>query len=60
MEKIIADYSTKLTQSILFLYKCDTILGIRKDRYDTHKEWYKKKLIKYDLWDDTETDLIDL
>ena len=59
-EKMIADCSTKPTQGTLFEYQRDTILGIKKEECVMHKDWYKKKLVEYDLWDDTEADLMDL
>ena len=49
IEKIVADYSTKLVQSALFVYQWDAILGAKKEEYDMHENWYKKKLIEYDL-----------
>ena len=59
-EKMIADYSTKPTQGTLFEYQRDIILGVKKEECVMYKNWYKKKLMEYDLWDDEEDDLMDL
>ena len=57
MEKMIADYSTKATQGALFVFQRNTILGIKDKKFGMCNEWYKKKLMEYDLWDDGEIDL---
>ena len=56
-DKMIADYSSKPTQRILFEFQRNTILGIKKDDFVTQKDWYKFVLRKYELWDVAERDL---
>ena len=50
-DKMIARYSSKLTQRSLFEFQRNTILGIKKDDFVTYKDWYKFVLRKYELWD---------
>ena len=56
-DKIIANYSSKLTQGNVFEFQRNTILGIKKDNFVTYKDWYKFVLRKYELWDVAEHDL---
>ena len=57
---MIANYSTKPTKGALFEYQRDTMLDIKKEVCVMSKDWYKKKLMEYNLWDNEEDDLIDL
>ena len=57
-EKMITDYSTKPTQGSLFACQRNLILGIDEKEFSMHKEWHKAVLVKYELWDDLEEDLL--
>ena len=55
--KMIADYSSKPTQGKLFEFQRNTIQGIKVEDFKMYKEWYKKVLDQYKLFDDIEHDL---
>ena len=57
-EKMIADFSSKPTQGKLF--KLNTIQGIKVENFRLYKEWYKKVLQQYKLFDGLEHDLFQI
>ena len=59
-EDMVADYSTKPLQGGVFEKHRNAILGITKEDFTTCKMWYKRVLVKYDLWNDEEEDLRNL
>ena len=59
-DKIIADYSTKSTQGILFVLQCNTIQGINEQDFGMHKAWYQRVLERHGLWDNADKDLSEL
>lgn len=59
-EKMIADFSSKPTQGKLFEFQRNTIQGIKVENFRLYKEWYKKVLQQYKLFDDLEHDLFQI
>ena len=59
-EKMIADFSSKPTQRKLFEFQRNTIQGIKVENFRLYKEWYKKVLQQYKLFDDLEHDLFQI
>jgi len=57
---MIADYSSKLTQGKLFEFQRNIIQGIEVGDFKMYKEWYKKVLEQYKLFDDLEHDLFQI
>lgn len=57
--KLVADYSSKPLQGMLFTTHRDTLLGIRKEDYSLYKEMYAEVLKRYDLFVN-EDDLCDI
>lgn len=54
---IIADYNSKPTQGVLFIFQRNTILGIKFNKFNAYKQQYAAVLKKYDLFDEHEKDL---
>ena len=59
-EKIVADFSSKPLQGKIFVVRRNDVLGICVDEFDTHKQWHKEDLQRYELWDELEYDLEEL
>ena len=59
-DKMIADYSSKPTQGALFIFQRNTILGVKEEDFGMHKQWHKRVLERYELWDELESDLFDI
>ena len=56
----MADYSSKPAQGELFAKQRNIIQGITAEDFPMHKAWYERTLRKYDLWDEEESDLVDI
>ena len=52
MEKIIANYYSKLLQGKLFIEFRNIIMGINIEDYDRYKRMYVEVLKQYDLFED--------
>ena len=57
---MIADYSTKPTQGVLFVRQRNMIQGVSPQDTKMHKPSYERVMRKHDLWDREESDLGDL
>ena len=57
---MVADCSTNPTKVSLFVKQRNNTLGIKADDFVLCKSWYKNTLDKYNLWDNTENDQMDL
>ena len=55
---MIADFSTKPLQGLIFRQQRNTIMGLRDEDFEMCEAWYKMVLEKYDLWDDLEEDIV--
>ena len=57
-DKMIADYSTKPLQGAKFVEFRDLMLGIRASDYNEYKRQYIAILKQYELYDESEHDLL--
>ena len=56
LEEMISNCSRKSTYSSLFACQRIVIEGEKKEEFQKHKNWHKKSLMNYDLWDESEFD----
>ena len=59
-EAMIADYNTKPLQGKLFIEFRNLIMGVNEEDFGMYKERYAEILKRYELFDETESDLLDL
>ena len=56
-EEMIADYISKMNQDIIFICQRKMMQGTKREDVPKHKDWHKKALMKYYLWDESEFNL---
>lgn len=56
-EDMLGDYSSKPLQGGLFVKQINMLQGVKEEDFRIHKEWHRRALEKYELWDADEADL---